>query len=196
MELLGPRSPLTSLSHSSLGGCSSGDMIPPTLFRTPWPVFVMRVACSSARWSIHITTFWCLSPAGIGCQPNTNEGILHQEMYTETANHFSIIQFEHQVPTRQLRGYGSGSDSEHWPATDEGVLPSEINKGSYYFRPKHVFRDFKIQTKLHYSTLLWPKHFTKQYKHVCFCLCFMVDRNNSFTILSDGYRLEALVQHH
>lgn len=37
-----------------------------------------------------------------------------------------------------LRGYGSGSDPEHWPATDEGVLPSEINPGSYYFSPKHV----------------------------------------------------------
>ncbi|KAG7227287.1 hypothetical protein INR49_000291 [Caranx melampygus] len=46
----------------SLGGCISGDMTPPTLLRTLWPVFVIRAACSAARWSIHITTFLCLSP--------------------------------------------------------------------------------------------------------------------------------------
>lgn len=75
-ELPRPGSPLTSLSHSSLGGCSSGDMIPPTLLRTPWPLRVMRVACSSARWSIHITTFLCLSPAGIGVKETQMIGFL------------------------------------------------------------------------------------------------------------------------
>lgn len=99
---------------------------------------------------------------------------------------------------RHLRRYGSRSDL----LQTRGFYPQKSIKDpitadrNMSYSSSGSFRGFKTQTKFDYSTLLSPEHFKKQYKYVSFFLCLRVDINNYFTILSDRYRLEALVQHH
>lgn len=83
-----PLSPLTSLSHSSFGGCISGDMTPPTRLRTSWLQFVIRDAWSSARWSIHITTFLRGSP-GRGPKPRQQKWNIHVILFAKCTESLS-----------------------------------------------------------------------------------------------------------
>lgn len=96
-----PRAPLTSLSHTSFGGCISGDMTPPTRLRTPWLEFVIREAWSSARWSIHITTFLSGSPGRAHISKIKN---IHNILFAQCTEKF---------PNANLQPFFISASTEH-----------------------------------------------------------------------------------
>lgn len=49
-------------SQSIFGVSISNDILPPTYFKTGWPVELMKSASFRARWSIHSITFCSRSP--------------------------------------------------------------------------------------------------------------------------------------
>lgn len=146
-----PRSPLTSLSHSSFGGCISGDMTPPTRLRTPWLEFVIREAWSSARWSIHITTFLSGSPGrgNTSRQKTWKHGTIHNTLFEQCMENFSNGNL--QTFFLILPALSSVLFGRLRPLTwlrRRGFVPSWVNIVSNYIRLKQIIQAKPISKKV------------------------------------------------